>query len=391
MELLGDDDDRGRQQSELTTDSGDEVSTLFESLLLSASLLLRYSSHLLAVHSVLRSRPASSSRPSPNRSLDLSDAPSRSARAITFTSPQPPSAAGKKGTAQQQLSPVAESVDEEADSSRSTTDGMYGAMSCSTQCLLLVAASAVLHPRLGRPSVALATIALQCINKSAAGHDRSRRRPSTTVSHAVELAETEQSSAREVLTRTIRCLEHSGLPQLIYRFVTLPESAADEAQAILRLLSTVAATTVGATALDRLSILIHICQHPILNPPAAFSSDSGDSSIVFPSHLPSFSPYLARTAERDSWHSVWCCTVSLVYLLLHSLCVSGSSPSFLSESLQFLLVYRPRLHFVLQRRRQRSLSIGHLQEVEAVVRYLSLTGRLMAAGPSRSQQDELLG
>ena len=385
VELLG--YEAEKQQNELDTDSAtDAALSLFESLLLSASLLLRYSCHLLAVYSVLRSRPASSSRTTTNRSLNLSAAPS-SARAITFTSPQPPPTAGKKGPSP--LSTVVESADEEAESARTAVGSMYGAVSSITQCLLLVAAAAVPHPQLGRASVALATVALQSINKSVAHNDQPHRSHihATAIDSDTPVSQ-EESSADQTLHVAVRCLEQSGLPQLIHRLMTLPTSEASEAHSVLRLLSVVAATRVGAHALHRHSILSHLCQHPVLNPPAVFAS--ADPPPAFPSHLPSFSPYLTN-GERDPWHSVWCLTVGLVHYLLQSLCVSSRSPSFLSSSLQFLLVYRLRLQGVLQRRRQRSLSIGHLQEVEAVVRYISLTGRLLAANqPSSAQEDELL-
>ena len=383
-------EDGKKHHTDADTDSEDALS-LFESLLLSATLLLRYTTHLLAVYSVLRSRPPSSSRPSTDRALDLSAAPSRSARAITFTSPQPPPSAGKKGPSP--LSTVVESADEDVESARTAIDSMHAVMGSLTQCLLLIAAAGVPHPRLGRSSVVLATVAMHSINKSAAYSTQSRRPQSVAaatdaIEPAVELEPC--SSTNEMLDVSIRCMAHSGLPQLIQQFMTAPVDAANEAHSILRLLSAVASTRVGAAALLQHSILLHICQHAVLNPPAAFSSIDGSSPSVFPSHLPSFSPYLS-SGERDPWHIVWCSAVSLVHSLLQSLSVSGHLSSFLSSSLQFMLVYRLRLQSVLQRRRQRSLSIGHLQEVEVVVRYVSLTGRLLAANqPQSADKEELL-
>ena len=388
VELLGydNDDDKEHHQQQQTPseeDSAEDALALFESLLLSACLLLRYSSHLQSVYSILRSRPASS-RPVPNRPLDLSAAPSRSARTITFTSPQPPPSASKKSGSQ--LSPVVEGGDEDVESGSAVLDGMYGALGGITQCLMLVGAASVSHTLLCRSSAALASTALQCINKSARHNDQSRCWQSAASTDLIQSSST-HSSADERLIVSVRCLDHWTLSPLIQRFMTLPVSAASEAQSILRFFLAVAATVVGAAALQRHSLVLHLCQHAVFNPPAAFPSVN--PSPVYPSQMPSFSPYLT-SGERDPWHGVWCSTVSLVYSLLQSASVSGPSPSLLS-SLQFLLVYRPRLQFVLQRRQQRSLSIGHLQEVDAVVRYMSLTGRMLAIRqPASAEEDELL-
>ena len=372
-------DEQREQQPQLAAEEADTAQSLLQSLVLSAVVLSRYASHLHSVHCLILAQPTSRPR-SAHRGPDEAKASAgsrpSSSRPLSFTSPQ--SAAQKASAAALRLSPVIESQLEHG-AAQSGGRGIGEQLTVLTQALLAVLCAAAEQPALSELSAAFIPQLLQMTRRTTATP------PSTQADAVAESGELVSMSLELVAvddaagSGTRLGIRHAVLgvaallPALLQRFRLLPVSAASEASTLLRLFSTLAETSAGAALLQEQGAVLCLCQHPVLNPPQAQAlllSPTGAASL---SDLPSFSPYL-RSGERDPWQLVWCQSLSLLSALVLQL---SGHPAAVACCLQPLLAFRHRLYRVLQRRQQRRLTVGHLQEAEAATRYLSEVGRLL--------------
>ena len=371
---------------------------VLRSLSMSALVLCRYCHHLTSVRKGMRSSldPSSSSftstselRPQPGLIRPLP-------RPLTFPSPAPFNGAFTPAGNTSALSPVQEGKEgkegkEEGekrvsagDHRADTGEGRAAAvMTGLTHSLLTLMALTAEQTELRNDSLSSIPLLLQLLSPSASAApvgSAVARGGAEGVSMEVEgvqssfLPPLSLSSLSSPSWFPFRALQ-SLLSSLLVDFSALPVTSASSAQSTLRLCAALASSASGALLLKEEGLLSAITSHPIL------SSPHGPSSSL-PLHLPSFSPYLP-SGERDQWHVVWCQTVEVVALLLLHLPPTSAS---LHSVLHFLLLSRHRLHRCLHRRKQRRLSVGHLQELRATTQLCTELGRRLL---QRRQQRQL--
>ena len=363
-----------------TEEGGSAVVSVTQALLVSASLLSRYASHLQAVYGVASSQPLPSQRPS-GRSEEGSAA--RSLPRPLFSSP--PSAG--KASASAPLSPVLEGGEEDGGRAHRALNAPLATVLNATLLTLLCAT--VRLPELEDVSLAHIPLLLQRGQAAPAEVPPSAfaAEQSSSTALIVVDANSAASTALDGAAQPVRLVASLVLP-LLSEFHSFPASSAPRAQAVLRVFAALASSPAGASVLQQHAVLLRLCSHPILgfqpSTDTAYAATPSPEPALSP---PSFYPYLA-SGERDPWHVVWCRALDLVSVLLLHLPATAAS---LRSVLHFVFVHRVRLQRCLHRRQQRTLSLGHLEEADAAARLLAEVGkRLIVHSGAAVEDGELL-
>ena len=340
--------------------SSPSLSSALQSLLLCAALLSRYALHVRALLMDSRSSPAPQ-RPQPNhvggeragREVGSSSSSSSSSssvrslpRPLSFPSPARPLGAGTAAV-RLSLNPVMESGEEELVERRGDGEEMEATAAVEVDLhltLLAVLCTTAREPQLQHDSIARIPLLHQLIQEREEQGQVGQPHPAQP-------------------PRSLRCVSvvSSLVVPLLDCWSSLQWASAAAAASLLRLFEAVADSAGGALLLQSAGILQRLSQQPTLRRATIDRLDSSTSSLAY---LPS--------GERDGWHLVWCQSMNLASLLLLRL---PPTPSTLHSVCHFLLFYRIRMHWALQRTQQRRLSLGHLEEVSATVRLVAEVGR----------------
>ena len=241
------------------------------------------------------------------------------------------------------------------------------------QSILLISIACLQTETLNAQCLQLIPTSLSAIEKSTGTHTPDQTAQSVSIS-ARENAMMESGAMITVSKPSPRvnleCM-HTTLPLLLKRFgASFSQPSPGLALSLMGIFLSLAQTAAGARLLQQCSIIFYLSNHAAMN-----CRPSGGELPTFTAYLPS--------GERDGWHLLWCQSLHLVSLLIHQL---SMNPSFMASAQQFFSLCQQRFWFMAERKQQRFLTMGHLEEVECSTRCITdLAAKMLRK--SRAEQD----